>query len=297
MPTKAEYFKKFDELLSSVHAPIEADSIYSNFKVDSKTIKKHLRLYLDENTSAIGRVIGIYPSSDTVIRIAETICGRVSGANVSIINVECKRIIDEITLPKHAAFLATFFDQFADPVTAQVCIDKTKVISFLYEEYVGFVHEADNGLVSIAGTLNEKILIQGLRNIGLIEDKDFRKTGKNSEADLQVEHSGATTKILFCEVKSYAARERLLRGLQDIKSNEKVGVGFFKNPAEFNPERTTTLLDAHPRAIYMPNDTHSKLHRDSARQTTAQQDRLYRPLSDFFTDMRFFVKNGALPKY
>ena len=146
--------------------------------------------------------------------------------------------------------------------------------------------------------MNEKILIRGLENAGLILGETYRKTGTDSEGDLQIEHRGTvTTKILHCEIKSYAARERLLRGIQDIPHPDKIAVGFFTNASEFNPERTQTLLAAGPLAIYMPDVTYGQLNPASSRQTTLRQDRLYRPLSVYITDMVAFAKNGALPSY
>lgn len=292
------YAEIISSFLESTDAPVDVQAIFDQFSVSKVTVKKHLKEYLDSHPSMIGRVIGFYPSSDTVIRLAEARLGPVSGTNVSEINLECKRIIDKITKPKHKQFLEMFLSDHLSSDGETVAVRRDTLVDYLYEEYVDFVHESDNGLVSIAGAMNEKILIRGLEVAGLVAGQDYRKTGKDSEADLQIEHRGErVTRILFCEIKSYAARERLLRGLQDIQQPEKIGVGFFNNASEFNPERTQTLLGAGPLAIYMPNVTHQQLNPGSLRQTTLRQDRLYRPLSSFVLDMVHFKDHGALPAY
>ncbi len=293
------YMEKFHVILSASDAQFDVNEVLARFpNVGINTVKKYLRTYLDRRPLQIPRIIGFYPAAETVIRLAEEIHGLVSSQNLSAINLSCKKTIDTITKPKHSRFLEGLLAGHIDADSGIVSVARGTLTDLLYEEYVDFVHESDNGLVSIAGSMNEKILIRGLANAGLELGVDFRKTGTDSEGDLQIEHRGSrTTRIMYCEVKSYAARERLLRGLQDIPHPEKVGVGFFNNAAEFNPDRTKTLLAANPLAIYMPDETHARLAEGSLSQTTRNQDRLYRPLSLFIGDMQHFKTTGNLPRY
>lgn len=296
-PATRSYVSEIAAFLAAHSGPVEIEEILALFSVGPATVKKYLKQYLDQSPADIPRVIGFYPAAETVISLAEQEVGLVGPGNLSSINLHCKQTIDAITKPKHRKFLDAFLNDYLDS-DGKIGISKNVLVDFLYKDYVDFVHESDNGIVSIAGSLNEKILIRGFTNAGLQLGTDFRKTGTNSEGDLQVEHRGANvTKILYCEVKSYAARERLLRGIQDIPHPDKVAVGFFINADEFNPTRTQTLLAAGPLAIYMPDDTYQKLHSDSVKQTTVRQDRLYRPLSMFINDMVYFKNCGALPAF
>lgn len=291
------YFQKFQQLLDTRTSPIDSEDLFSEFTQSRSTVAKYLRYFLNEHPQHIVRIIGFYPSADTVINLAEGALGPIAGANVVAINEHCKATIDSITKPRHRRFLSAYLDGHLETDRSTLRLNKEGLVDFLYEEYVDFVHESDNGLVSIAGGMNEKILMRGLANSGLSLNEDFKKTGTNSEGDIQIEHRGRTTEILYCEIKSYAARERLLRGLQDIPHPKKVGVGFFTNAAEFNPDRTQTLLAAGPWAIYLPDTTYALLSPDSAIQTTNRQDKLYRPLSRFFPDMVEFKNRGTIPPY
>lgn len=297
MPPKTDYLAEIAQFLNENPGAVEVEDIYNLFPVTAATVKKHLKKHLNQKPDDIQRIIGFYPDADTVISLAEGKLGKVCGDNLFEINTRCKAIIDAITKPKHQKFIEAKLNKYLDKDGRTLQIPQNELVDFLYGPYVDFVHESDNGIVSIAGGMNEKILIRGLQNAGLVLGKDFKKTGKNSEGDLQVEHRGSTTKILYCEVKSYAARERLLRGIQDIQHPDKIGVGFFLDADEFNPSRTQTLLQAGPMAIYMPDTTYNSLNPDSAKQVTRKQDKLYRPLSRFIEDMKFFKSNGSLPKF
>jgi hypothetical protein len=283
--------------LASQSSPVDATQIYALFTVGEATVKKYLREYLAANPDDIPRIVGFYPSAETIIALAEKKIGITSGRNLFEINQQCKEIVDSITKPKHRRFVESMLINHVAADKKTIHILQSELVDLLYEQYVNFVHEADNGLVSIAGTMNEKILVRALENAGLKKDSDFKKTGKDSEGDLQIEYRGRTTKIMFCEVKSYAARERLLRGLQDIRQPEKVGVGFFNDATEFNPDRTKTLLAASPLAIYMPDVTLNQVATASKVQTTRNQDRLYRPLSMYVDDMVAFKNTGSISTY
>lgn len=290
-----EYMEAFHSIFSEASGPFELELLLNQFKVSSATVKKYLKSYLHIRPEEIPKILGFYPSADTVISLAEKTIGCITGENLYEINVFCKGLIGSITKPKHSKYL---LDLLAGYVSDNlIIINKDELANLLYEDYVNFVHESDNGLVSIAGTMNEKILIRGLTNAGLIPKVDFWKTGSDSVGDLQVAHVGPPPVHMYCEIKSYAARERLLRGLQDINYPHKVGVGFFTNAAEFNPERTRTLLAANPLAIYMPDITYENLASNSLIQITRNQDKLYRPLSMYINDMVHFRNTGRIPPY
>jgi hypothetical protein len=187
-------------------------------------------------------------------------------------------------------------DQHLDEKTGKVVTSHETLVDFCYNEYRPFVSESANAMMSLAGGINEKILIRALENGGLIIGQHIIKTGTNSDADLLIKDPTGTN-ALHCELKSYAARERLLRGLQDIGSKRKIGVGFFQNAAEFNPTRTQTLLGASPWAIYLPDTTYANLDPNSKKQKTAKQNGLYRPLKRFVSDMIHYNKNGTLPTF
>ena len=295
MTKKIDYKARLREILEASSGLLDADDVFRQFEVGRSTVAKHLKVLLHENHGYIGRIIGFYPDADTVIDLAEQEVGKVVGSNVSLVNLNCKQTVDSITKPKHRQFLDRFLAEWIVGDGKTVSVDAGVLVDFLYEKYVNFVHESDNGLVSIAGTMNEKILIRGLEIAGFVRDSDYRKTGKNGEGDVQIEHRRNRTKILSCEIKSYAARERLLRGLTDIESSEKVGVGFFNDATEFNPERTQTLINAGPLAIYMPDETLALVDGRSREKTTRRQDRVYRPLSSFFADMVEYRNTGVLP--
>lgn len=294
---KAKRFQAISQLFQATDAQLDLQAVCSALNASGTVTKSTLKEYYQANPATIGRVIGVYPNAETVIAAAELKCGVVTEKNLVEINLQCKHIIDAITRPKHEQFLQEGLANYLEAGDGDVRVPFAALTDFLYEEYVDFVHEADNGLVSIAGSLNEKILIKALDNAGFAEGKDYKKTGKDAEADLQIEHHGRVTVILYCEIKSYAARERLLRGLKDIQQPSKIGIGFFNNAGEFNPDRTQTLLQAMPWAIYMPDTTLEKVAIESKRQRTSKQDGLYRPLSQFVTDMSVFRDTGALPVY
>lgn len=299
MAKRYDYEQEFFRLLSDPATVTEFDEICNDLNlVGSKTVKDKLREFLSSNPEYVTRVAGMYPSPETVIEMAVQQLGEVCGENIQQINEACRDTISKITKPRHLKFLKDSFVQRFSIREDMLSAPLSDIVDFLYSDYVDFVHESDNGLVSIAGGMNEKILFRGLVHAGLKFGEDFKKTGTGSEGDIQIEHrSDRITRILVAEVKSYAARERLLRGLRDIPSETKIGVGFFTNPNEFNPARTQTLLAARPMSIYMPNTTYDKLHPDSSNQVTSTQDKLYRPLSRFFTDMFYFKQHGTLPMF
>jgi|GEM_PF-1412710 len=295
-----KYMDKLHELIAAAMGSgkkVDIDDVLSAFPdVAPGTIKKYLKKYLDTCPDDLLHITGFYPAKETLIAMAESRLGPVNGQNLSETNELCKSIVESISKPRHARFLASQLASHIKDGMANIPVDL--LVNLLFDEYVSFIRESDNGLVSIAGSLNEAIFIRGLLNEGLQENEDVVKTGTDSDGDLKIQHHGKKgAEVLFVEIKSYAARERLLRGLQDIKSQNKIGVGFFNNPAEFNPKRTNTLLAADPLAIYMPRKTWDKVPEDSRRKANRVSDYLYRPLDMFVADMKAYVKTGKLPVF
>jgi hypothetical protein len=85
--------------------------------------------------------------------------------------------------------------------------------NFMYEDYSEFLLASGNGVVSIAGRLNEEILLRAMENSGLRREREMDRTGNRGEGDLLVYSSAPKKPKLCCEVKSYKARERFLRAV------------------------------------------------------------------------------------
>lgn len=269
--------------------------------VSDTTFRSNLKDFVRVLPDMLVRIVGFYPDAATILGLVarQLADGKIVSGNLMEANEECKRIVDAISRPRHLRFLSGQLAPYLAEGGASIVAEKMELMNRLYDTYPDFVREEGNGLVSIAGRLNEDIFIQAMINAGMSfgSGNDFIRTGQNSEADLIVFHRAAREHQMFIEVKSYHARERLLRGLQDINQSEKIGIGFFINPAEFNPGRTITLLESNARAIYLPDRTYEQVDEVSRRKLTVQQDRFYRPLSMFVGDMQHFVEHGRLSVY
>lgn len=267
-------------------------------KASDDTKRRHLRTLVGQQPALLQKLSGFYPSPDTVIDLVEHQYGPVLEVNLDCSNQYCRSIVLDIAEPVLQDFVRDSLSGHISGCTVSLTIDE--LMKFLIDDYDEFSKGAENGLVSIAGSINERLLTRAMKNAGLREGNDFKRTGKNSEGDLIVHSHSGNRDNLGIEVKSYAARERLLRGLRDIQGL-KVGVGYFKDPAEFNYARTVTLLQADPAAIYMPSSTLNVVDPQAQGATThvrvAHGSRLYRPLEQFVTDMRHFTQSGLLPKY
>lgn len=268
--------------------------------VSRQTVKKQFREFIDQHPEFLSRITGFYPKPETIIRVVESKLGQIVESNLDEANHSCKELVTELTKPIVENFIRRGIEGDFNAETGLVTISLEGLTNFLVNEFSDFLRSAGNGLVSIAGSLNELLLIRAMKNGGMQEGHDFTPTGTDSEADIIVHSHVGTRENLGVEVKSYHARERLLRGLQDIKE-PKIGVGFFKDETEFNPGRTQTLLQAGPAAIYMPASTLQRLPQESIQITTnaraAFGSRLYRPIERFVTDMRGFNGSGSLPPY
>ena len=263
----------------------------------ASTKRNHLKRFLDDNMVFFGTVQGILPSVESLIDLAAgTFGGPVSEANVVEVNKICAAIVKRATDPVVEEVVRSGLASSISGDTLNISLQD--LMDFLIGDFAAFTKGAGNGLVSVAGSINEKLLVRCLREKGLTEE-DFRQTGTESEGDIVVYSKAGNKSNLGVEIKSYHARERLLRGLRDV-ARPKVGAGYFIDHSEFNPQRTILLLQTSAAAIYMPSKTLDKLEKSAIEMTTndaiAFGSRFYRPLERFASDMAHFVEKGDLPK-
>lgn len=264
--------------------------------VSDATKRGHLKRFITSNLEYLGTVQGLLPTADAVIDLAEREMGEaVSEKNVSQANRNCAAIVGRVAEPVVREFVSTGLEKFLHGEELRVPL--RDLMDFLLGEFASFTKGAGNGLVSIAGTINEKLLVRCLLEKGLGPD-EFQQTGKNSESDILIHARGGVRANLGVEVKSYHARERLLRGLRDIE-RPKVGAGYFIDAGEFNAARTQLLLQTSAAAIYMPGETLARVDPVARDMTTNDRaafgSRFYRPLERFASDMKHFVETGELP--
>lgn len=278
----------FEDILNSPSLP----------KVSIETKKKHLRTYIESNPAALEKIQGFYPSAATIVSLVELKLGtKIQETNLYESNNIARNIVKNITGPIIERFISSGLTESIK--NNHLSIHLPGLIDFLAEDFSEFLAAQGNGLVSIAGTVNEFLLERAMTNGGMT-DQNFQKTGKNSDADFMIYSSATNRYQIGIEVKSYHARERLLRGLQDIDGN-KIGFGYFINHHEFNSHRTKTLLQTEAMAIYMPEKTLSKIEPEARNLTTNSKiafgSRFYRPFEQFVTDMKYFCLNGKLPTF
>ena len=269
----------------------------STLDVQIDTKKKYLKKFIENNPQYLSKIIGFYPTSSTIVSLVEqNRQERVVQENLYESNKEAKRIVDGITIPLVGNFIQDALGSYV--VKSELKIPLQKIIDFLQTDYFEFNAQSGNGLRTIAGSVSEQLLDRLLTNHGMVAKKDYKKTGRNSKADFIVYSSNK--KQLSIEVKSYHARERLLRGLQDI-TGEKVGFGYFTDPREFNAHRTITLIQSGAAAIYLPKHTLNMIESSARDQITTRpismNSKFYRPFEQFATGMLYFSKNGKTPKY
>ena len=256
------------------------------------TVKKHLNSILKDRPELLERLTGFYPEAKFLVDAAERKLGeKISSNNLSDANIVTKVMIEEIAKPELDFFLREGIGNYLSGDT--VTIPLSELSKFIATDLDTYTAESGNGSISIVGRLNEEIFIRALEN-SAVTSGNFRRTGNNSIADIVVEGKDLR---LYIEVKSYHARERLLRGLQDINHPEKVGVGFFQDHREFNKKRTQTLIDTGAWAIYLPEATYEKIDAAAKAMTTAKQSKFYRPLGMFVHDMEYFVSNDKITDF
>lgn len=234
----------------------------------------------------IRRTEGYLPRTEAVMAIVAHRLGEpITSQNLERANECCSQLVSEVSAPRLRKFIReTVTDNGAlKPLT------EAELIAFLVGPYAQYAKAASSGLVSRAGSLNEGLIRQALE----ADQVKALKTGTEGNADVQiVAPELSPPQTLNVEIKSYGARERLLRGLQDCNT-PKVGVGFFNKASEFNSSRTSQLLGTNASAIYLPASTYAALEQTTKERQNAQGGVFYRPLNQFGTDMKAFSRAGV----
>lgn len=312
--TSATVQERFRRILSALDAvtqaaPVFVDALLLNVADGNEDEAAKLGKDLDEIVQLAGNIqglrarilsliIGYLPKPDVVIDLVESNVqgGSITGANIWEANQICRQYVERGINPKFEHFIRNVLAphiQDGDRLSLTV----PEMIDFLKENYDPFSKQIANGLISRAGKLNEMLLERSLVNQGIgNRGVDYDVTGTQSQGDMVFYCSSTTPRRqMFAEVKSYGARERLLRGLQDLTGKDAIGVGFFINASEFNPNRTQTFIDTGTLAIYVPDTTFANINPASLARLSRQNQPFYRRLSDFPADIIHFVRNGRLP--
>ncbi|WP_170408907.1 hypothetical protein [Ruegeria arenilitoris] len=267
--------------------------------VTGKTIKSHLKRFISNKTQYVGTVEGLLPDDDALIEIIEHKIGSpINSDNVVDANHHCAEIVKSAAEPVLKTFVLEKLSKNFAGGSLQISVED--LIGFLLDDYDAFSRGVGNGLVSTAGRMNEKLLMVCLENVGLVKKKNFTKTGTKSDADIVIHSTAGSKPRLGVEVKSYHARERLLRGLKDV-TRPKVGAGYFVDEKEFNESRASALIQAGTASVYLPNATLVKIDKKVqdmiVYDAVAANSKFFRPIENFANDMKFFCANGKLPKF
>ena len=233
------------------------------------------------------RTEGYLPRAPAMMALVSHQLGApINSENLSAANKVCSGIVDGVLGPR----LKKFIKETLHPDSDFKPLGQAELLVFLTEPYAQYAKAEANGLISRAGSLNEALVREAIVSAGL---HDAIQTGTEGNADIQIVTKGLNPpQILSIEVKSYGARERLVRGLHDCKE-PKVGVGFFNKPSEFNADRTTQLRGTNASAIYLPEATFSALEENPRSRQNDQGGQFYRSLSRFGPDMKLFSQLGA----
>lgn len=257
-----------------------------------QAIKQRLVVMIKADPRLIDETAEFLPDAQTMIGFVQNmIGGPITSANLARANEICSQLVTRIIVPRHRSFLKRELSANID-AAENVNIRLNELVEFLREDYVDFVKAEGQGLTSRAGKLNEELIRQALLSAGLVDGNDFIVTGQKSEGDIVVYHVGRPNKNLAIEVKSYGARERLLRGLADAQS-PKIGVGFFNAASEFNDQRTVQFITATGAlAIYLPPATLADVDPAAKLRVNSRGSVFYRPLDDLATDLLAFIARG-----
>lgn len=271
------------------------EGYFGSSSVKGSTIENHLRDFLDAYKDRLGKISGVFPHSETILDLVEEELGEpIRSGNIVKSNEIAKRIVDDLEKPRHELFCTSRLQKYLTPLSEEFCIPGEVLFRFCYEDYQSFASESGNGIVSRAGTINELILVRALEAEGLElgENKDFTHKGKSREGDIVI-NSPKTSHALRCEVKSYHARERLLRALEELKGELNLGIGWFQNPQEFTRKRTTAYITANTHAIYLPARTLERLPEGSKDRLNATGEQpFYRDIEELPGDAAYFSKTG-----
>lgn len=275
------------------------DQLAGIAKLSTNITRKKLNEAFINNPNIIYQLTNFVPRAESLLSVAKAEMGKeVTPDNFLKLNKICKKWLDNITDVVHKNFLQNYLAK--NIKNKSVVIDLDELNNFLLNEYSDFMLGVNNSLVSLTGTSTENIIIIGLESAGLQLGNDFFRKGKGFDADLKIVSKVKKSRgddALFVEVKSFYAKERFSVALSSIKSNCKVGVGFFVDHREFNPSSTKKYLEIGVMAIYMPDETYNKVDTVSKQMLASHQSNLYRPISNFCSDMKSFNNTGVIPKY
>lgn len=302
---KYDYASRIEECLNAsggtgtIH---DLDDVLAKFPgVSEQTARKHVKKFISAERARWGCIAGLFPDTSAILdEVERTLQGGIQGATLVQANETAKAIVDDLSKKFRTHFCKKTLGSNLCQNTGNVSLSFDDLVSQLLVPYENYLTQSGNGLVSIAGTLNQSLLVRALRNSGLNDSgahPDFKETGTKSEGDIKVFCRHGNEKTLHVEAKSYAARERLLRGLSDIPQ-PKVGVGFFNDPSEFGEDRVTLIATtAHASAIYMPQNTLDALSTGAKGVIIPGSGRVCRSLeTEFVEDMKNFVAKGDIKK-
>mgnify|MGYP000274159167 CR=1 FL=1 len=235
----------------------------------------------------LSRTEGYLPKAEAMMAIvSHRMKASITSENLSLANEVCSAVVSEVLIPR----LRKFIKETLNPDGPFIPIGEDDLIAFLTGPYSQYAKAEANGLISRAGSLNEALVREAIKASGL---DDAIQTGTEGNADIQVVAKRLNPpQTLSVEVKSYGARERLVRGLHDCNA-PKVGVGFFNRSSEFNSDRTSQLLATNASAIYLPEQTLSGLDSVTRARQNSHGGQFYRSLARFGVDMKRFSEVGA----
>lgn len=289
--------------------PVFAETFFSTLEAKGTAAGEKYSDGLDELVKHAGcipslrkiildRIEGYLPPAEVIIDFVESQLhgGKITGPTLWHANQICSTYVQKGIDPRFEHFIRKTLNPYIKPNDV-LQLDIADLIEFLKEDYDPFAKRVANGLISRAGKLNEMLLERALINAGIgPKGNAYDVTGTKSDGDI-VFYCNKTKpqSQLYAEVKSYGARERLLRGLKDLAGKVCIGVGFFTEANEFNPTRTQDFINTGAHAIYMPDATFANLHVNSTKRVSKQNQPFYRKLSSFPDDVLHFIKTGQLP--
>ena len=296
---RTNYTAVIRDYLNTREGLVDFEHIQALFEVAPQTVRNKIKEAMAQEPSLRGRIAGVFPDTATILDEVERDIGLIQGSNLVTANLKSSALVEGWSKSFAEHFCKKALGSRLNRETGQVTLTFEELRTELLTPYEKYLVQSGNGLVSIAGTLNQSLFVRALRNSGLSDsgsDPQFRETGTKSEGDIQVYHnSSRSRKTLSVEAKSYAARERLLRGLADIPI-PKVGVGFFNDASEFGRERVTLMATtAQASALYMPDSTLNAVSPASRAVTVPATGRICRSLErEFVADMKAFVETGSI---
>lgn len=296
---RVNYTEVIRDYVNSREGLIDIEDVEALFTVSYSTVRNKIKQAMAEDSSLRGRIAGVFPDTSTILDTVEMDIGPIQGSNLVTANLKSSALVGGWSKSFAEHFCKKALGHRYDSGSGQVTLTFDELRTELLTPYERYLVQSGNGLVSIAGTLNQSLLVRALRNSGLSDEganPQFRETGTKSEGDIQIYHSTERSRRTLCvEAKSYAARERLLRGMADIPP-PKVGVGFFNDATEFGRDRVTLLAtSAQASALYMPDSTLANLTEGAKAVQFPGTGRICRSLEqEFVPDMKAFMQNGSI---